>query len=234
MSAQPFRPIWIVPCYRHETSLRAFVPQLLATHLPVLVIDDGNEPPIQPIDGVHLIRSEQNSGKGAALALGAQWAAREGYTHIVQIDADGQHTVADAMAMIEAARADPETLYSGFPIYDASVPKSREKGRAVTRFFIWLETGLAREDGLCGCRVYPLATFLHVIERVRSRRMGFDVEVIVKWAWAKGAIKQFPVHVCYPLDGISNFRMLHDNLSFFALHSRLCLLRVLHCLRILR
>lgn len=234
MSHDAFRPVWILPCYRHEASLKPFLPQLFATGIPVVVVDDGNEPAIAPIDGVQLVRCDINRGKGAALIAGAKWAETQGFTHIFQIDADGQHAVADALTMLEAAKAEPQTLFSGFPVYDESVPTSREKGREVTRFFIRLETGLQREDALCGCRIYPLKPFLEVVQKVWTRRMGFDVEVIVKWVWQGYAVKQHRVHVTYPLDGVSNFRMVRDNVTFFALHTRLCCGRLLRWLRILR
>lgn len=230
MKTPDVRPIWIVPCYRHAESLRAFLPKLVATGFPVLVVDDGNEPALDPFEGASLLRCETNGGKGAALVTGAQWAAEHGYTHLVQIDADGQHEVADAVAMIDAAKEAPEVFFSGFPVYDISAPKARTKGRWVTRFFLLLETGLRGEDGLCGCRVYPLESFLKVAQRVWTRRMGFDVEVIVKWVWSGYTIRQHNVRVRYPLDGISNFRMVRDNIGFFALHTRLCCQRLLRLL----
>lgn len=229
-----YRPIWVLPCYRHEARLRLFLPQILKTGLPVLVVDDGNIPAIAPIEGVEIVRCETNSGKGAALIEGAKWAVSKGYTHLVQIDADGQHSVEDALAMIETSRTKPETLFSGFPIYDASVPKARLKGREVTRFFLLLETGIKRVDGLCGCRVYPLQHFLQVCEWVRARRMGFDVEVLVKWVWRGLPLKQQNVRVTYPQDGSSNFQMVRDNVGFFMLHARLCFLRVLRLVRFMR
>ena len=234
MKSPSFRPIWVIPCYRHEAGLKSFLPTLLDTGFPILVIDDGNTPPMQPLEGATLLRSEQNCGKGAALILGARWAHEQGYTHLLQIDADGQHSVADALSMVAAAQHSPQTLFSGFPVYDETVPKSREKGREVTRFFIRLETGLKREDGLCGCRVYPLNQFLQIIDQLWTRRMGFDVEVIVKWVWAGGDVRQHPVRVTYPVDGVSNFHVFRDNFAFFLLHTRLCCGRLLRLLRILR
>lgn len=234
MARTDYRPVWVLPCYRHEARLRVFLPQILKTGLPILVVDDGNTPAIAPIEGVEIVRCETNGGKGAALIAGARWAVAKGFTHLVQIDADGQHSVEDALAMIEASRAEPEAIFSGFPVYDVSVPKARLKGREVTRFFLWLETGIKRVDGLCGCRVYPLQKVLQVCERVRARRMGFDVEVLVKWIWQGLPMKQQNVRVTYPQDGSSNFQMVRDNVGFFMLHTRLCFLRVLRLVRIIR
>lgn len=226
-----FRPLWVLPCYRHEARLRHFLPQVTATGIPVLVVDDGNEPPLAPLDGAEILRCTENGGKGAALIAGARRAAEAGYTHLVQIDADGQHAVDDALAMIEAARREPETFFAGFPAYDASVPAARLKGREVTRLFLRLETGRRGIDGLCGCRVYPLRQLLEVCDGVRSRRMGFDVEVVVKWIWKGYALKQLPVRVTYPQDGVSNFRMVRDNVGFFMLHTRLITCRIFRLIR---
>lgn len=234
MTGEAYRPIWILPCYQHEACLRVFLLQIKKTGLPILVVDDGNTPAIAPIKGVEIVRCETNGGKGAALIAGAHWAIARGYTHLVQIDADGQHSVEDALEMIEASRAEPETIFSGFPVYDASVPKARLKGREITRFFIQIETGIKRIDGLCGCRVYPLQRFLEVCEQVRAHRMGFDVEILVKWVWQGFPMKQWMVHVTYPQDGISNFQMVRDNVGFFALHTRLCFLRILRLMRLKR
>lgn len=222
-----FRPLWVVPVYRHEAGVRRFVPELLATGLPVLVVDDGNEPPMASVEGAELLRLDRNGGKGAAVAAGARWAVGHGYTTVLQIDGDGQHCVADALALARVAETRPDALVTGFPVYDASAPKARSKGRGVTRFFLRLETGLKGEDGLCGCRAYPAERLVSLLPEIRTRRMGFDVEVIVRWAWAGWPLTQRPVRVTYPCDGVSNFRMVRDNVGFFLLHTRLCCGRLL-------
>ena len=220
-----FRPVWLLPCYRHGEALAKRLPALCATGVPAWVVDDGNEPPLAfaPVPGgeVHIVRRERNGGKGAALLTGAQAALEAGFTHALQLDADGQHNLEDARGLIAAAAAEPETLHSGYPLFGPEVPKARLKGRNLTRWMIRLETGLRQEDGQCGCRAYPLAKLLEVAKYIRGRRMDFDIEVIVRWAWAGGRIKPFPVHVAYVPGGVSNFRMVRDNVAFVRLHTGL-------------
>ena len=225
-----FKPLWIVPVFRHTACVRTLVPRLRASGVPVLLIDDGNNPALGEVPGAEVLRLERNCGKGAAIVAGVRWAAAREFTAVAQIDADGQHNIEDALAMLRRAESLPETLLSGFPVYDASVPKARSKGREVTRFFLRLEMGLTGEDGLCGCRVYPLGPLMRVLPKVRSRRMGFDPEVIVRWVWQGFALEPYPVRVTYPVNGVSNFRMVRDNLSFVLLHTRLLTLRVLRFL----
>ena len=229
----PLKPVWMVPVYRHVEPARVLAQRLLETPFPVVAVDDGNAPPLD-LPGVTVLRHDRNLGKGAAVATALRWAGGQGFTHAVQIDADGQHRVEDALTMVARAECEPGTLISGFPVYDGTVPSQRASGRKVTRFFIWLETGVKGEDGLCGCRVYPVARAVALLPLLRSRRMGFDVEVIVRWLWNGWPLFSHPVHVTYPENGVSNFRMVHDNITFFMLHARLCFQRLFRCYRRVR
>lgn len=219
------KPVWLVPLYRQARQFGDFLPRLLATGLPVLVIDDGNDPPCA-FPSVSVLRHGRNLGKGASVVDGFGWALANGFTHGIQIDADGQHNVEDALGLLKTAEGHPGALVSGFPQYDAAAPAARLRGRAVTRLFVRLETGLRHEDGLCGCRVYPLGRAADVGRELVSRRMGFDVEFLVRWAWRGWPVLSGPVRVSYAQGGVSNFRYFRDNVAFFGLHTRLCLARL--------
>ena len=125
--------------------------------------------------------------------------------------------------LLKAARKHPESLVGGFPQYDASVPKGREVGRKITNFWVAVET-LSKDipDAMCGFRVYPLQTTVPVLDKILTFRMGFDIEILVRLAWAGVKMLFYPVKVIYPENGVSNFRMLHDNLEISWLHTRLC------------
>lgn len=113
-------------------------------------------PPGQP--QVTLVRLAQNAGKGAAVIKGLEESARAGYTHAVQVDADGQHAIEDIPKMLALAERHPEALISGQPIYDDSIPRSRLYGRWITHVWVWIETlSLQLKDSMCGFRVYPVS-----------------------------------------------------------------------------
>ncbi|VTN12381.1 Uncharacterised protein [Raoultella terrigena] len=85
---------------------------------------------------------------------GLQAAAEAGYSHAVQVDADGQHAIEDIPQLLELARRHPAALISGQPIYDDSIPRSRLYGRWITHVWVWIETlSLQLKDSMCGFRV---------------------------------------------------------------------------------
>ena len=224
------KPFWMIPVYRHARQLPQLLARLENSGLPILVVDDGNEPPLALPPEIAGVRLPENQGKGASVCAGLRWGADHGFTHMVQIDADGQHDVGDALRLLDLAKENPEAFVTGFPTYDEHAPAARVSGRRVTHFFLWLEMGL-KEDGLCGCRVYPVRRSLAVARLTRERRMGFDVEFPVRWVWSGWPLLSSEVRVTYPADGFSNFRMVRDNLTFFRLHARLCFLRMFHLYR---
>ena len=103
----------------------------------------------------------------------------------MQIDADGQHTLSDVRRFVEEARAHPDSVICGRPVFDASIPKSRYYGRYLTHGMVWLETlSFDIVDSMCGFRVYPLAATLALLDRQHiGARMDFDTEMLVRLHW---------------------------------------------------
>jgi len=226
----------IVPVYRHENASRHVVKSLASLNIPVILVDDGNTPEGHQIlveiskefPDVELVTHECNRGKGAAMRTGMEAAVVAGFTHALQVDADGQHDMSVIPFFINEAKEHPEDLICGYPEYDESVPKAREQGRKITNFWVAIETlSLKIPDAMCGFRVYPLASSWPVMKCLRNDRMGFDIEMIVKLSWANVKMRFFPVKVNYPKDGVSNFRMFHDNVTISITHTMLCIGMVL-------
>src|SRR6185503_5928060 len=186
--------------------------------LPVVVVDDGSDAAtarvLDSLAGIYLVRLARNSGKGAAVMRGLREAARLGFTHALQLDADGQHDLGDVPRFLERGRARPEALVNAEPVYDASAPRSRLYGRRITRFWVWIETnGQARGDAMCGFRLYPLAPTVALLARGElAAGMSFDIEILVRLSWEGVPVVSVPTRVIYPADGVSHFRMLRDNL----------------------
>ena len=76
---------------------------------------------------------------------------------------------------------------------------------------------------MCGFRIYPLRKTLDVIDSREKfgQRMDFDIEVLVRALWADLHIKQLPVAVRYPIDGVSHFQLFNDNFLITKMHFRL-------------
>lgn len=211
--------------------MAAVLTSLAGYGLPCLVVDDGSAAATAEtlqrlaaeLPWVSLLRLEKNQGKGAAVIAGLQLAQRQGYSHALQVDADGQHQLSDIPAMIAEARAHPNCLISGRPVYDSSVPKARLYGRYVTHVWVWIETlSLSLKDSMCGFRVYPVApTLALTARRPLGKRMDFDTEVMVRLYWQGVQSRFLPTRVTYPVDGVSHFDALRDNLRISWMHTRL-------------
>lgn len=224
-------PCILIPCYNHAAPLAAVLARLAEFELPCLLVDDGSEPvAAAALDAlaaqhpwVSLLRHPHNQGKGGAVMTGLRRAHELGFSHALQVDADGQHDLADLPALLAEARQHPAALVSGRPLYDDSVPKGRLYGRYITHVWVWIETlSFAIKDSMCGFRVYPLASTCALLERVAlGRRMDFDTEVMVRLHWAGVPMRFVPTRVIYPVDGRSHFRLFRDNLDISWMHTRL-------------
>ncbi|WP_263143824.1 glycosyltransferase family 2 protein [Pseudomonas sp. RIT-PI-AD] len=231
MGAAPsFRPCVVVPVYNHEHALPVVVEALVQAHLPCILVDDASSAACAAVmDGlaeqrdVHLVRLAVNQGKGGAVMAGLRRAAQLGFTHALQVDADGQHDLEDVEDFLEAARLEPQALICGYPRYDDSVPKARLYGRYLTHVWVWINSlSLAIRDSMCGFRVYPLAPVLALIDQVElGRRMDFDPEILVRLSWRGQPMRWLPTRVHYPLDGVSHFHAWQDNALISKMHAKL-------------
>lgn len=229
MLSAPFSPCVVIPCYNHGAMMASVLARLAPFNLPVIVVDDGSDAATQlQLATLHapqlsLLRLDSNQGKGAAVIHGLRAAAARGFTHAVQLDADGQHQAEDLPLMLAEAERYPDALISGQPLYDDSIPKSRLYGRYITHFWVWIETlSLSIRDSMCGFRVYPLAATLALCDRrAIGQRMDFDTEIMVRLYWQGIRSRFIPTRVTYPASGLSHFDALYDNLRISWMHTRL-------------
>lgn len=222
----------IIPVYRHEATVKAVAESVLANGISVIIVDDGNTEDARmtlraiaaELPSTILVSNKINGGKGKAMLTGFKAAIDAGFTHALQIDADGQHNAEAIPFFVKAARKHPESMICGLPRYDQDIPKSREQGRKITNFWVAIET-LSKDipDSMCGFRIYPLNATARLLKKIHSFRMGFDIEILVKLHWKGTPINFYPIHVCYPENGISNFRMIRDNIEISLMHTRLCI-----------
>jgi glycosyltransferase involved in cell wall biosynthesis len=221
----------VVPVFNHEGAVGKVVNALLAQGLPVVLVDDGSSETgrlaleaLARESGAGLVRLPVNGGKGAAVIAGLRHAGMSGFSHALQVDADGQHDLTDVPRFLDAAAREPDSIICGRPLFDASIPRVRLVSRYITHVLVWLQTLSLRQvrDSMCGFRLYPIGHVLEVVDQDGvGRRMDFDVELLVKLVWRGRTLRWLDTRVCYPADGISNFRMLLDNLLLAKMHIRL-------------
>lgn len=227
---QTFQPAIIIPVYNHEEAVPQMLQRVMSSGLPVLMVDDGSNERCQLVlqalaqqhsDRVFLHRLDINGGKGAAVKAGLRWLQAAGYSHGLQIDADGQHDSGDIDTFLAHAKASPESLVTGYPQYDKSVPRLRLYSRYLTHIWTWINSlSFTIKDAMCGFRVYPLAKTVPLLQDC-GNRMDFDPEIIVRWVWRHRKVINLPTKVHYPLDGVSHFLLWKDNGLITLMHTRL-------------
>jgi glycosyltransferase involved in cell wall biosynthesis len=224
----------LIPSYNTGEQVYATVRAARSQWAPVWVVvdgsTDGTAEGLQAMaaadPGLRVWVLPQNSGKGAAVLHGLQQAQAAGYTHALAMDSDGQHPADLIPAFMQASIARPETMVLGRPVFDASAPLLRVRGRRVSNWWTNLETlGAGVADSLYGFRVYPVAALAAVMQRQPwMRRFDFDTEAVVRLAWR--GIK--PVNLDAPVKylradegGVSHFRYGRDNVLLSWMHTRL-------------
>jgi glycosyltransferase involved in cell wall biosynthesis len=176
--------------------------------------------------GLRVLRRAKNGGKGAAVLDGLLEASAQGYTHVLTMDSDGQHPADRIGAFMAASAANPRAMVLGEPVFDASAPGIRVKGRKISNWWANLETlwsGI--HDSLFGFRVYPVEPLLRLMRSsLWMRRFDFDVEAVVRLSWSGLPAVNLPARVRYftPAEGgVSHFHYWRDNVLLTAMHARL-------------
>lgn len=226
----------LIPSYNTGPKVYDTVRAARARWNPVWVVTDGSTDgtpaglrEIAAADpGLKLIELPVNAGKGAAVLHGLRAARAAGFTHALTMDSDGQHPAELIPAFMEASIEQPDTMVLGRPVFDASAPLLRVRGRRISNWWTNLETlGAGIDDSLYGFRVYPIDDLIAVMRRQPwMRRFDFDTEAVVRLAWR--GVK--PVNIAAPVrylsaeeGGVSHFHYGRDNLLLTWMHLRLML-----------
>lgn len=234
------RPAILIPSFNTGRLLEKTVSQALQQWADVwVVIDgstDGSEATVEAMrpahPGLRLLKLPVNRGKGSAVLAGAQAASEAGFTHVLTMDADGQHPADFIPKFLELSRAHPEAVLMGKPIFGPEAPLVRVRGRQLSNLWAHIETlGWGIGDSLFGMRLYPLPALLEAFRGTRfARRFDFDTEVAVRVCWHGVPVMNVPTPVRYiPASegGVSQFRYLRDNTLLTWMHFRLLIGSVL-------
>jgi glycosyltransferase involved in cell wall biosynthesis len=226
----------IIPSYNTGATVYQTVRDARAHWTPVWVVVDGSTD--GTADGLRAMAAEDaglkvlvlpaNQGKGAAVLHGLQAAHQAGFSHALTMDSDGQHPAALIDAFMRASQQQPGAMVLGRPVFDASAPLLRVRGRRVSNWWTNLETlGAGIDDSLYGFRVYPIAALMAVMRgQVWMRRFDFDTEAVVRLAWRGIRPINLPAPVKYlsaDEGGVSHFHYGRDNVLLTWMHTRLML-----------
>ncbi|SCK20431.1 glycosyltransferase family 2 protein [Vogesella sp. LIG4] len=234
MSIPSTTHVVLIPSYNPGAKVFDTVRAARAQWNPVWVIvdgsTDGTAQALQQMaaadDGLQVFVLPENRGKGAAVLHGLDQATRLGFSHVLCMDSDGQHPAQLIPEFMARSQQQPEAMVLGLPVFDASAPSLRVKGRKISNWWANLETLWAGiGDSLFGFRVYPVAPLRHIMQRQRwMRRFDFDPEAVVRLCWYGVPPVNLPSPVKYfqaGEGGVSHFNYWRDNRLLTWMHTRL-------------
>lgn len=221
----------VIPVFNHGRTLRPVVERALSAGAEVLVVDDGStDEGIGSLSGlpIQTVGHPSNLGKGAAILTGAREAARLGMTHIITVDADGQHDPAEYRRFLPIIEKNPFSVIVGKRVFEENrAPFLSRFGRGFSNFWFRVQTGQVLRDTQSGFRAYPVELLLRL--NLRCRRYAFEVEVLVKSAWAGIELQEVDISVHYPpkRERVSHFRLVRDNMGISLLNTFLTIRAIL-------
>ncbi|MDQ9171801.1 glycosyltransferase family 2 protein [Oxalobacteraceae bacterium R-40] len=224
----------LIPSYNPGATVYETVKAARKYWSPVWVVVDGStdgtvaglqEMALADPD-LKIIVLEKNQGKGAAVLHGIDMAFRQGYTHVLTMDSDGQHDASMIPVFMEQSQNKPDAMILGVPIFDASAPSVRVKGRKISNWWANFETcGGGIGDSLFGFRVYPIEPLRAIMQKQHwMRRFDFDPEAVVRLRWRGVKPVNIPAKVRYlnaEEGGVSHFNYWRDNKLLTWMYTRL-------------
>lgn len=215
----------VIPVFNHGLTVGHVVREA-KEYFPVIVVNDGSTDETGKIlaaeGGISVITLPQNQGKGEALRAGFAEAEKRGFTHAITIDADGQHVTRELPLFAAASQKQPEAFIIGVrDLVKENAPRGRRITNNISTFWFKVETGVALADTQCGFRCYPLKNINRL--RIKSGRYAYELEIMVKAAWAGIPLVAQPVSADYAAatSRLSHFDPWRDMVRISTLHSRL-------------
>lgn len=194
--------VWVVvPVFNESTTVAAVVAELKTHFDNVLCIDDGSTDgsgDLARAAGATVVRHAINLGQGAALQTAFEYLRRiPAATYAVTFDADGQHLVSDAVAMLDRAQREAldVVLASRFTGATHQMPRMRALVLKTAVWFTRLASRLDVTDAHNGLRVLGRRVFTGV--DLQQPRMAYASELVHEIARRDLTVGEEPTTVVY-------------------------------------
>lgn len=191
----------VVPMFNEATVIRSVIVRLREDFPFVVCVDDGSRDESvaeAAAAGAVVIRHPINLGQGASLQTGFDYAlADPAMTEVLTFDADGQHTVEDAIGMVAKLRSEKLDVVIGSRFLDDRT-QLRPSKRALLRvaaLYTRITTGMALTDAHNGLRVIGRDLLEQI--RIRQNRMAHASELVDQIGSKTHRWAEFPTHILY-------------------------------------
>ncbi|MFK7944699.1 MAG: glycosyltransferase family 2 protein [Paracoccaceae bacterium] len=192
----------LIPAHNEALTIREIAADALVHSSHVMVISDGStDETVACLEDlqVQVVAHPDNLGKGPRLAEGLDLAAEGGFTHVLTMDADGQHIADDIPAFTAAAKTNPNALILGDRMgTGTAMPQGRARSISIGDFFITWATGHRLRDGQCGMRVYPVALWQGLrLNALDTQHFVFETAILMHAAEAGAPFVRVPIAARY-------------------------------------
>lgn len=215
----------VVPTYNNPQTIENVAQDVLDHGYHLVIVDDGSSQCVEKIISfknpkMRIIAHETNRGKGAAIITGAKETKTMGKTFFVSMDGDGQHLAGEIEKMLAIMDGENQIIIGARNLGINDVPNGSKFGRWFSNFWACWDTGQTVTDSLSGFRIYPVSI---VDLPIKTARFDWEMEVLVRHAWKKRAIKEASVECYYPKpeERVSHFKKFWDTMAIVMVHVRL-------------
>lgn len=191
----------MVPLFNEEAVITSVVEGARAVFPHIVCVDDGSSDDSAArahAAGAVVVRHPLNLGQGAALQTGIDYAlAQPGCDYLVTFDADGQHLVADAQAMVARLVSEPLDVVLGSRFLDDRTHLGWSK-RLVLRTAVFFErasSGIHLTDAHNGLRAFTRHAAASI--EITQNRMAHASEIVGEIGKKKLRYAEQPVKVVY-------------------------------------
>jgi len=223
----------VIPTYNNCTTLAQVIAQVQDFTSNIIVVNDGSTDDTAAVlagfPEVTQVSYPDNVGKGCALRQGFAAANQAGYDYAITIDSDGQHFAADLPAFLHKLELEgPALLIGARNMAQDGIPGKSSFGHKFSNFWFWFETGQRLPDTQSGYRLYPLARLREM--RFFTPKYEFEIEVLVRAAWAGVRVDSVPIAVYYApgKERITHFRPFQDFSRISVLNTILVIITLLY------
>ncbi|MGN0852270.1 MAG: glycosyltransferase [Kiritimatiellia bacterium] len=158
--------------------------------IETILVDDGSRPPLalgELPPGVAVLVNGRNRGKGFSVRRAALASRGE---YVLMSDVDLSTPFSEFAALAKAAGA---WMVCGSRHGRPGMPWIRKVLSRLCHFMVWLAGVRGIQDTQCGFKLFRMARMRGILERLRTDRFAFDIELICRVQDAGGTVAEVPV-----------------------------------------
>lgn len=215
--------IALIPAYEPEENMLDLLENIKKdTDMDIVVVNDGSSDACKDIfskakEFAKVLEHEVNKGKGRALKTGLNYINDNyrGEYIVVTMDADGQHTIEDALKICDLVKKSPDILVLGKRFFGEDVPLRSRFGNAMTRLVYKIATGVKVYDTQTGLRAFSYKLLPLMLE-IKGERYEYEINVLMECSKNNIEIKEIDIATIYINNNSgSHFNVFKDSYRIY-------------------